>query len=319
MKRRKMERILNETTEKDLLFIFIPSYNRPDFVTGEKLLPMFTDKALEKVFLVVRAEQEKAYYKKNKRLIRRGLNLVTIPKGEVNGVGSTRQFIMDYAVKNRLAYIMDIDDDIKYLQFIYSGRSGSGNRCSLHTGVKDWEDDPMIPQKVLQLAGRISREVFHKHPEVMLGNIRKQRFSNNPDCARVKYQINKGPTPRQTKILNMRGLYKAGIRMPNAFNLHGDDIGFAAEVLQRGYSCFNIPCLCYDYIDDQVASVVRDPHNPDKNRHLHRLEYNGLMQMEIKDYLRETFKFPDGQYKFGDINWQKYHKLHGTKPITERW
>lgn len=319
MKRTKMENVLADTTEKDLPYVFIPSYNRPDFVTGSRLLHMFTDKALEKVFLVVRKEQAKAYYKANKELISRGLNLVSIPKGAVSGVGSTRQFIMDYAIDNRLACIMDMDDDIKYLQFLYSSRSKAGDKCSLHTGVRDWTTDPLIPQKVLQLTGKISREVFRDHPDVLLGNIRKQRFSNHYELAKTKYQINKGPTPRQTKILNMRGIKKAGIKMPEAFNLHGDDIGFAAEVLQNGYSCFNIPCLCYDYVDDQVASVVRDPHNPDKNRWLHKLEYDGLMQMEIKDYLKETFKFPDGQYKFGDINWQKYHKLHGTQPIIERW
>lgn len=319
MKRSKMERILNETTEKDLPFVFIPSYNRPEFVTGEKILPLFTDEALERVFIVVREEQYAAYKKANRKLLKRGMNMVPIPKGAVSGVGSTRQFIMDYAIENRLPCIMDMDDDIKYLQFLYTGRNGLGEKCSMHTGVKDWEDDPLIPQKVLQLTGRIAREVFREHPSVLLGNIRKQRFSNHADLADIKYQIDKGPTPRQTKILNMKGIKKAGIRMPDAFNLHGDDIGFAAEVLQNGYDCFNIPCLCYDYIDDQVASVVRDPHNPDKNRHLHKLEYDGLMEMEIRHYLRETFKFPDGQYKFGDINWQQYHKLHESKPVIVRW
>lgn len=319
MRRSKMERILNETTEKDLPYIFIPSYNRPDFVTGERILPMFTKAALERVFIVVREEQYDAYYKAIRKLVKRGLNMVAIPKGAVSGVGSTRQFLLDWAIHNRLPCIMDMDDDIKYLQFLYTGRTGSGEKCSMHTGVKDWEDDPLIPQKVLQLTGRIAREVFRDNPRVLLGNIRKQRFSNHADLADIKYQINKGPTPRQTKILNVKGIKKAGIRMPDAFNLHGDDIGFAAEVLQNGYDCFNIPCLCYDYVDDQFASVVRDPHNPDKNRPLHKLEYDGLMQMEIKHYLRETFKFPDGQYKFGDINWQKYHKLHGTKPVIVRW
>lgn len=319
MKRSRMENYLDNTTEKDLPYIFIPSYNRPEFVTGAKLLPMFTDKALSKIFIAVREEQYKAYYKQIRALIERGLNIVKIPKGAVSGVGSTRQFILDYAIENRLPCIMDMDDDIKYLQFLYTGKTASGGKCSKHTGVKDWENDPMIPQKVLQLTGKIAREVFRDHPEVLLGNIRKQRFSNHADLADTKYQINKGPTPRQTKILNVKGIKKAGIRMPDAFNLHGDDIGFAAEVLQRGYSCFNIPCLCYDYVDDQVASVVRDPHNPDKNRPLHKLEYDGLMQMEIRHYLKETFKFPDGQYKFGDINWQKYHKLHNTKPIIMRW
>ena len=317
MKRKKMERILGETTEKDLPYIFIPSYNRPEFVTGQKILPLFTPEALERVFIVVREEQYKAYRKANSHI--KGLQFAVIPKGTVSGVGSTRQFIMDYAVENRLPVIMDMDDDIKYLQFLYTGVNGSGEGCSMHTGVKDWEDDPRIPQKVLQLTGKIARECFREYPEVLLGNIRKQRFSNHKELADIKYQINKGPTPRQTKILNMKGIKKAGIRMPYEFNLHGDDIGFAAEVLQNGFSCFNIPCLCYDYIDDQVASVVRDPHNPDKNRWLHKLEYDALMNMEIAQYLRETFKFPDGQYKFGDINWQQYHKLHGTSPIIERW
>lgn len=319
MKRATMQAILDSTTERDLLKIFIPSYNRPEFVTGQKLLPLFTPIALQKIFLVVREEQQTEYYRANKSLIKQGLNLVCIPKNTVSGVGSTRQFIMDYAYTQKFPYIMDMDDDIKYLQYLYTGRTASGSLCSCHTGVKDWAIDPLIPQKVLQLAGRISREVFQQHPEALLGNIRKQRFSNHPHLANTKYQINKGPTPRQTKILNLRSIKKAKIQMPKAFNLHGDDIGFAAEVLQRGYSCFNIPCLCYDYIDDQVASVVRDPHHPNKNRHLHKLEYDGLMQMEIKDYLRETFKFPDGQYKFGDINWQKYHKKYGSKPIIERW
>lgn len=314
MKRSKMEAILNDTTEKDLPYIFIPSYNRPDFELAKRILPLFTEEALEKVFIVVRTEQYKAYKKQNPNL-----QFVRIPKGEVTGVGSTRQFIMNYATEHKMPVIMDMDDDIKYLQFIYGGRTAKGEKCSKHTGVRDWSNDSLIPQKVLQLAGKISREIFKEHPDVLLGNIRKQRFSNNPFCSTTKYQICKGPTPRQTKILNMKGIHKAGIFMPEAFDLHGDDIGFAAEVLQNGYRCFNIPCLCYDYIDDQVASVVRDPHNPEKNRWLHELEYNALQDMEIRAYLKETFKFPDGQYKFGDIDWGKYHKFYNSAPVIERW
>lgn len=319
MNRSKIEKVLNNTTEKDLLYIFIPSYNRPRFFIGRNLLPMFTDRALSKVYIVVREEQYKEYKKENRDLIKRGMNLIPIPKGTVTGVGSTRQFIMDYAIENRLPYIMDMDDDIRYLQFLYRGKTNSGKECSKHTEAKDYKIDPLIPQKVLQLTGKISREVFRNHPKVLLGNIRKQRFSNKDSYNSIKYQINKGPTPRQTKILNIKGIKRAGIKMPDAFNLHGDDIGFAAEVLQNGYSCFNIPCLCYDYVDEKNNSVVRDPHNPDKNRHLHKLEYDGLMQMEIKDYLRESFKFPDGQYMFGDIDWRAYHKLHGTRYYIKHW
>ena len=44
MKRSRMERILNNTTERDLPHIFIPSYNRPDFVTGRSYYPTLQTK-----------------------------------------------------------------------------------------------------------------------------------------------------------------------------------------------------------------------------------------------------------------------------------
>lgn len=314
MRHKEFRKLLNDTTVKDMPMVFIPSYNRPNIVVASKVLTHFTEEALERVFIVVREEQYKEYKRANPHL-----QFVQIPAGTVNGVGSTRQFIMDYAKSKRYPVIMDMDDDIKYLQYLFTGESAKGETVSLHTGIRHWAKDPLIPQKVLQMAGHLARECFEKYPQVLLGNIRKQRFSNHRELAEVKYYINKGPTPRQTKIINMRGVAKAGIRMPDEFNLHGDDIGFAAEVLQRGYSCFNIPCLCYDYVDDQVASVVRDPKNPEKNRWLHKLEYDALQGMEIKNYLKQTFSFPDGQYKFGDINWMQYHAYHKTEPIIERW
>ena len=314
MRHNEFRALLNDTSVKDMPMVFIPSYNRPKIVIADKVLSHFTEEALEKVFIVVREEQYEDYYKANPHL-----QFVQIPHGTVDGVGSTRQFIMDYAIKKRYPVIMDMDDDVKYLQYLFTKENKDGVLVSFHTGVRHWKRDPLIPQKVLQMTGFLARECFEKYPQVLLGNIRKQRFSNHRDFSETKYFINKGPTPRCTKILNMKGIHKAKIRMPDEFNLHGDDIGFAAEVLQNGYSCFNIPCLCYDYVDDQVASVVRDPRNPDKNRWLHKLEYDALQQMEIKHYLRETFKFPDGQYKFGDIDWRKYHAYHKTQAIVERW
>lgn len=311
-----MIRELRNTSVKDMPYILVPSYNRPDFLFARNILSRMDSDGLHKVIIFVREEQYKDY-----KRINPGLQYELIPKGAVDGVGSTRNFLLEYAIKNRLPVVMDMDDDVKYLQFIFNTDRGEGDVVSNHSGVKDWQKHPEIPQLVLQLTGKIAREVFKAHPNVALGNIRKQRFSNHRECGETKYMINKGPTPRQTKILNVKCCKKNNLWVPDEFNLHGDDIGFAAEVLQQGFDCFNIPCLCYDYMDDQVDSVVRDPHNPDKNRWLHKLEYDALKEMEIgkKDYLRETFKFDDGQYKFGDINWQRYHKVHHSQPIIERW
>lgn len=312
--RKFIEKRLMETTEKDLPHIFIPSYKRPDFDFGKKVLPNFSKKAQQKVFVFVREKQIDRYYKHNK-----SLQYVVIPKGEVSGVGSTRQWLLDYAIKNRIPVMMDMDDDIIRFHYQFSDYTKSGKLTGRHRG--ELMNGENSYQLILQLAGRISREIFKKYPEVIVGNLRKQRFCHHHRYVLTKYQINKGPTPRQTKIINVKAVYKNDIVVPEAFNLHGDDIGFAAEVLQRGFSCFNIPCLTYDYVDDATNSVVRDIRNPESeaNRRLHKLEYDALQQMEIKHYLRESFKFDDGQYKFGDIDWQKYHKFHGTEPITRYW
>lgn len=315
MKNSKMVEILNSTSVKDMPYILVPSYRRPDFPFAQTVLNNFSKEALEKVFIFVREEQYKAYKKKNPHL-----QYVTIPKGAVDGVGSTRNFVLNYAIENRMAVAMDMDDDVTHVHYIYNKKNDKGEIVSKHSCYARWENEfPETEQLVLQLTGKIAREIFKKHPEVVLGNIRKQRFSNHRFCGETKYIINKGPTARQTKILNVKACAKNNLWVPKEFNLHGDDIGFVAEVLQRGFSCFNIPCLCYDYVDEKTNSVVRNPEDEDANRWLHQLEYDALNKMEIKDYLRETFKFEDGQYKFGDVNWQKYHKLHGTQPIIESW
>lgn len=316
MNKHDMLQALKESTVADMPYILVPSYKRPDFKFASRILSQFTSKGLEKVFIFVREEQYKAYKKQNPHL-----QYEIIPKGAVSGVGSTRNFLLEYAIKNRLPIVMDMDDDVDVLQFLFNTTNAAGEVVSRHSTMDMWIKYPHLPQRILQLAGVISKEVFKNHPEVAVGNIRKQRFSGDRDCGETKYMINKGPTARQTKILNVKLCKKYNLRVPEEFNLHGDDIGFVAEVLQRGFSCFNIPCLCYDYIDEKLNSVVRDPTNEDANRWLHKLEYDALQQMDIgkRGYLRETFKFDDGQYKFGDVNWQKYHKTYSTSPIVERW
>ena len=316
MNKRDMLHTLKNTTLNDLPYILVPSYNRPDFKFASKILTHFSDAGLQKVFIFVREEQYKTYKSQNP-----WLQYEIIPKGAVDGVGSTRNFLLEYAIKNRLPVVMDMDDDVHTLQFLYNTTTDKGELVSRHSTMDMWQKYSHLPQRILQLAGSIAKEVFKNHPEVAVGNIRKQRFSGDRSCGETKYMINKGPTARQTKILNVKLCKKQRLLVPEEFNLHGDDIGFVAEVLQRGFSCFNIPCLCYDYVDEKLNSVVRDPKNEESNRWLHQLEYEALQKMEIgkQGYLRETFKFDDGQYKFGDVNWQKYHKAHSTNPVVERW
>lgn len=315
-KRKDMQAKLDAASLKNIPHICIPSYSRPNFEFTKRIIPLLDSAVLRnRVYVFVRESQFDEYYEAHP-----ALNFVIIPEGMVDGVGSTRNFILKYALGQGWKTIMDLDDDIIYVQYLYHKKSPkSGQIYSAHSTVADWGVDPKIPQKIFALIGEISQEIFSEHPKAVLGNIRRQRFSTHFDYAETKYMINKGPTPRQTKIINVEAAYNNKLLVPKAFNLHGDDIGYAAHVLQRGLNCFNIPCLCYHYADEKVNSVVRDPNDDEGNRWLHQLEYDALQNMEIKAYLRESFKYPDGQYKFGDIDWRKFHKLHGTEAIIERW
>ena len=130
-----------------------------------------------------------------------------------------------------------------------------------------------------------------------------------------------GNTPRQTTILNVEGLKKNGInRNEWAANPHGDDILFCAEILAYGCTTFNIPWACYDYISEDTqkggSSVCR---TPETEKELHEWELARLMEYPIKDYLRYTITYPDGSYKWGDIDWNKYRKLTGAKKVKHYW
>ena len=313
MKKKRMYAELNSHTAADLFHIFVPSYNRPEFVTAE-MFKNFSPEALEKVHIVVRPEQAKAYRKANPNL-----HILPISKDfhlPINGLASTRQFIFEYARDHRYPYIIDMDDDIRNLAYMYDGISGSGEACSKHTIRADRLEDPLLEQKVLQEACVIAKEVFRDNPKVYLGNIRRQRMSQHAENSKLKYIINSGPTPRQVTLINVKGLTKAGIDRDMIFDRHGDDIGFCAVILAKGGSLFNIPCLTYDYISEKCDSVIR---TPETEKELHKYEWDMLQKYSIKDYLRVSFKDDEGNYMWGDVNWQAYHKLHGTSRKKVFW
>ena len=311
MKKKHMKYLLDHLDESKMPHIFCPSYMRPNFVSAE-LFRTFSPEVRKKVHIVVRKEQYEDYKKANPEF-----DVISLGDYPVDGLASTRQFIFEYAVEHRYPLVIDMDDDIKNIAYMYNGVSGTGNKCSKHTIKIDREEDPLLQQKVLLMAGYIARQVFREHPDVMLGNIRRQRLSQNPDNAKLKYIVDCGPTPRQVTIMNVKGLHRMGInRNTKRFDRHGDDIGFCAEILKNGGHLFNIPCLTYDYVSEKCDSVIR---TPETEKELHAYEYRMLQKYPIKDYLRTTFKDDEGNYMWGDVDWRKFHKLHGSKSIKHFW
>lgn len=310
MKEKRLLNLMDSLDPNKMPHIFCPSYMRPNFVSG-RIFRTFEPEVLKKVHIVVRPEQYKAYKKANPEF-----DIISLGDYPVNGLASTRQFIYEYALEHKYSTIIDMDDDITNLSYLYGALNGSGNPCSKHSPVR-YDYAKEYYQKILLLGSYIARNIFSEYPDVMLGNIRRQRLSMDPDNAKLKFLIDCGPTPRQVTWLNVKGLHKFGIdRDVDRFDRHGDDIGFCAVILAKGGHCFNIPSLAYDYVSEKCDSVVR---TPETEKELHAYEYAMLQEYPIKNYLRTTFKDEEGNYMWGDIDWRKYHKLNGSSATKRLW
>lgn len=301
-----IEKVVLDTDISDLPEIFVPSYMRPKFATAECIFSTFSDEALKKVHIVVRNEQYEDYKEANPKL-----DIIPIPKSyPINGLASTRQFIFEYARDHGYKLIIDMDDDITGLTFCYRNPKKSDNSGSYVSPKKYLPEHPDLFMKILALGTNIAREAIRDNEKLYLGGLRRVRWSQSPENHLCKYVIDKITTSRQVTFINVEELARDNINRDMIFDKHGDDIGFTAVVLANGGHCFTVTSLCYTHVSEKCDSVIR---TPETEKALHKYEYDMLQRYPIKDYLRVTFKDEEGNYKWGDVNWMKYHKLMGSK------
>lgn len=292
-----------------MLPIFIPSYMRAGKSAAmRRVFIHFNSKDLKNITMVVRPEEYDEYCDAYP-----DINILKLT-GDINGLASTRQWIVDYATKQGIPYILDMDDDIFQVRALYKDTNKHGLECSRLFTIDDGILD--LYPSIFRAASKVAVEVMKTHKDALYGNIRRRRFSDKKSYHRTKYVLQGGSTPRQFTFVNIKGLYDSNIQRDMVFDPHGDDIGFAAVVLAKGKKCFSIPSFTYGYIDEKCDSVIR---TPETSKRLHKYEYDVLQQYPIKDYLKTTFKDAEGNYMWGDIDWRKYHKLNNTKIESVLW
>ena len=325
MQKDKILGLMNSTTVDEMPALYIPSYNRFDkeCETAKKCLYDFSREALQRCYLTVRESQAEQYLEVNKELIERGCNLLIIPEGEVDGVGPTRNWCLKHAINSGEDIAFILDDDLTGINVLFDGVTKDGEPKSDTLRVADKRAFDGYNQKLVQLIAREARKLFEEHPELIIGAIRKQRFSNNPENAKTRYIINRSGTARQFCIYNTKLVAETNTFVPDDFAKHGDDIGFTANALQKGLSVFRFPWAIYAYTPETESSVLRDI-DEEKNHDIHLEEYNNLMKYEVRDYLKITKRYPDIEddalaYMYGDIDWNKFHKLKGSKSVKVYW
>jgi hypothetical protein len=282
----------------------IPSYTRPDFVLGRLLKKCTKEFIRTHIYVFVHQDELDDYKQFNPEL-----NYEVVPES-CYGLGYTRDYINCWSVSKGLKLILNWDDDIKNLTFMYASKDCYGNPSTKHSSREDERNDPIFTQKILCYTAYIADYLFATYPNLRVGNIRRQRFCGDVSVHQTLAHINKGATPRQTNIWNLKGYIK-GLYLPESARWHGEDIITAARVLEEGEQLFSIQQVGYDFVSEQISSVVRDTdENSERNRKLHAKEYQDLQAFEIRKYLKAGKTYPDGSYMYGDVDWRRFYALH---------
>lgn len=284
--------------------LLIPSYNRPNapLITLAKTMLGHT----YPWWVFVRKSQARDYLVNVPRD-----NLVIMPDAKVPDLGSTRNWMMRWAMRNGFPRVFDWDDDVFRV-----GRKlaeATRHQSFKSTGNTDpWFDGPGYWEE----ASHLANQVFDLYPGTVAGSIQNQRWAKP-----ATLQVQCGKTPRRTKILNVERLLENHLSCPPEFRFHGEDIGNTAMYLENDWQVFTICNLVYDFTpetDVNLPSTLRSRDEED-NRAVHAEEFEHLQGYAIKDYLRVNKKYDDGSYMYGDVDWRKFRKETGQISYTHEF
>lgn len=282
----------------------VPSYTRPDFVFGRQLRRASKEFLKSHVFIFVHEDELSAY-----KALNPDYNYVVVPETHY-GLGATRNFLRLWCKDKGCKFVLDWDDDIEHVRFMYASLDRYGDPSTKHNSSADEESDPIFVERLLCYTAYLADYLFNTYPRLRAGNVRRQHFCGHEYVHKTLAHINKGATPRQTNIWKLAD-YDAERYLPEMARWHGEDIISASCVLQNGEDLFSIQQVGYDYVPESKASVVRDTdENSERNRKLHAQEFKDLQTLEVKDYLKMSKTYPDGSYMYGDIDWKKFYLLH---------
>lgn len=318
MNREDMREYLMSLDIRDRDPLWIISHKRAGTAPFLNRIQEEWDTAGEVYVLVLRSEM-KAYQRAYPRL-----TIVGADDELVNTVGKARWLSLLLALKNGSATTLVTDDDVLSIDFMFESTitrgPNKGKESSRNSTLEDRELIPNFEERIFAAMTDIADQVWDDHPKAVLGGLIKRHMNFAAGNHRQKYVINGGVTPRQVMVANVARMRELGIQLNlDLFSLHGDDIGLVAEILAKGADCFAITSFAYDHWPESVNITESTLRNVDTAPALHALEYEGLMQYPIKDYMRTKNSIIDGSFEWADVNWQKAAKLRKRPTIKALW
>lgn len=145
--------------------ICIPSYKRWNVNDNKtlQLIKQCDSDIQQSTFVFVRQDQYENY-KTNFDFV----NIVALP-AEIKGLAGTREYICWYVVNVlKQDIFMDVDDDIKYITWMYLNDQGTS---TLHSTSQNHRVSESI-----RLGFNLAHFIFSKEKKTVLGSFRRQRF-----------------------------------------------------------------------------------------------------------------------------------------------
>ena len=278
---------------EDLPPIYVITHKRSKTLPTLKTLPFLRDCAL---FVV--AEEELSTYRADQP----GLDYLRIPsgyRGLDRGVGRARQFCLDDAWANDRDHILILDDDLTSLSVLY----GIGEGKVSHAYARAWsgrKED--FFGGLLVAVALAAEEAYEAEPTAVIASPQCNNANRTTGSSQTRWELNRGGPPAQIQSWRVdRFSERCGELDLEHFNLHGDDIGVAAQIVAAGGSVVNVPSVIGQYLDYEQQSVIRTPETAPA---LRRAEHEALMNHELADYVttREDIL---GQPQWHSLDWRK--------------
>ena len=221
------------------LVIAIPSYCRPNNYFYKNIISKHNE-IINNCLYFVREEQYEDYVKAMPLLNKN--QIIAIPKGKVDGVGSTRQFILDWMSIQPIDWFVISDDDITDIAYVTYTEE---HKANYH------------PRNYAQVINIIENTCEKLPKNCAIGTLQPRAFSKDFD---VEVKIMTTRSPSQFVIYRNSICKNIPFNL-KLFNKHGDDIGYACQIVSHGYDYFQIPCLVYSCWDSTFSGVLRTKEN----------------------------------------------------------
>lgn len=300
----KMIELLMQTDPDWMYPIYVPSYKRAGLSPLLNLLAKAPEDIQEKVYIVTKSAQVKAY--------RKAYPWATVVcQQPTPGIGPARMDCVGHADEMGFERIVMLDDDITSVRFLedrgtdVKGQPKSGRYSHRNTPWEGWE----FTLHCLAFGCKMADAVFYHAEDVAYGSTRSAFMSSQVDVSQTA-TIGARGFPLCVLFIDVNRFTMRD--MPKEFQYEGEDLAMFLDCYENGWATFLFNTLVFD--DDRgLTTTIPFSGEGEVDRRRNLEDAQGMYQV-LGPYLRVTNYNPDtGAVKRIGVDWRRYHKDHGTE------